>query len=41
MMFEANIMIALAAYHNDYRRQFIDDAAELGEFGEKSFIIIV
>lgn len=28
---------ALAAYHNDYRRQFLDEAAEDGEFGEKFF----
>ena len=27
---------ALAAYHNDYRRQLIDEAAESGEFGEIS-----
>ena len=30
----SDIVKALAAYHKDYRRQFIDDAAKDGEFGE-------
>ena len=41
IMFEANMLKALAAYHNDYRRQFIDEAAELGEFREQSFAVAV
>lgn len=36
-LFEANKIQALAAYHNDYRRRFIDEAAQLGDFGEESF----
>ena len=34
---EADKAEALAAYHNDYRRQFLNEAARDGEFGE-SFI---
>ena len=29
----ANILAALAAYHCDFRRQFLDEAAEAGDFG--------
>ena len=35
---EADSVEALAAYHKDYRREFLDEAAMDGEFGE--FIII-
>ena len=33
----ANIRAALAAYHGDFRRQFLDEAAEAGDFGETPF----
>ena len=34
---KANTLAALAAYHYEYRRQFIDEAAESGNFGEEPF----
>ena len=34
---EANILAALAAYHCEFRRQFLDEAAEAGNFGETYF----
>ena len=34
---EANILAALAAYHCEFRRQFLDEAAEAGDFGETPF----
>ena len=34
---EADILAALAAYHCEFRRQLLDEAAEAGEFGETPF----